>query len=308
MVIDMEKELEIATQSIEKNISKINEKLLAEFPISEYINRLTSFQKTNNYNQLPADLLEKFKDISTSFGKNVLSKYHKLALCCFLKNTLSRLSTDSIPKSIKDIYFQWIKRVISEIRGDDDTIYDHEKDLFLKDLGVCRMKIFPAGALIVETSGISRKFFITGGFKQFFNACLFFFSKMRGFSPFYQTHMDMRWLHEFNPVGRNDCFIRISQMLKINPNIKGVFGASWYYDPFLENISPRLNYIRNVPEKNGAKLFKLGSSTSDINNSTAKSKTRKRLFEEGKYKPTGYLMIWPRKELIKWAASKSLSK
>ena len=36
-------------------------------------------------------------------------------------------------------------------------------------------------------------------------------------------------------------------------------------------------------------------------NATAKSSTRKRLYEEGKYKPTGYMVIWLREELINWS-------
>ena len=30
-------------------------------------------------------------------------------------------------------------------------------------------------------------------------------------------------------------------------NCRGMFGASWFYDPVLDDISPRLAYLRKIP-------------------------------------------------------------
>jgi hypothetical protein len=38
-----------------------------------------------------------------------------------------------------------------------------------------------------------------------------------------------------------------------------------------------------------------------IRDATVYSPHRRRLFEEGKYRPMQYLVVWPRKELLAWA-------
>jgi hypothetical protein len=93
----------------------------------------------------------------------------------------------------------------------------------------------------------------------------------------------------------------VGELLKINQEVKGYFATSWFYDPELEKISPRLTYLRDVITENGGKLFVKGSSPRTIRDATFKSPTRRKLYEEGKYLPTDYLIVWPRKQLIEWA-------
>ena len=80
-----------------------------------------------------------------------------------------------------------------------------------------------------------------------------------------------------------------------------MFAGSWYYDPALENISPHLSYLKEIPLKNGARLFYVGSSKADIEMATKKSKTRKKFYDQGKYVPTRFLLVWPRNGLADWA-------
>jgi hypothetical protein len=51
----------------------------------------------------------------------------------------------------------------------------------------------------------------------------------------------------------------LASLLEMNPGVKvkvkGVFCSSWWYDPQLEAISPRLKYLSAVPTDNGAQLF-----------------------------------------------------
>jgi len=116
---------------------------------------------------------------------------------------------------------------------------------------------------------------------------------------YYQIHTHNRELNEFNEQGWNDCYIRIAEMLEKHEEVKGLFGASRFYDPQLENISPRLMYLQKIPLQNGAVCFSAGEDCTG--NALAKSKTRIKLYQEGKYIFMSYLLVWPRKELIKWA-------
>ncbi len=89
-------------------------------------------------------------------------------------------------------------------------------------------------------------------------------------------------------------------MLKLHPEIRGVRTGNCFNDPVFETISPRLTYLRKMPQDNGAYVF---YSNVEINSGAlAKSKTRQKLFEQRKYLPKSYAVIWPRRPLLAWAA------
>jgi hypothetical protein len=79
-------------------------------------------------------------------------------------------------------------------------------------------------------------------------------------------------------------------------------------DPNLKEISPGLRFLWEVPQQNGAELFCTGGSDQIIKKAIAMSPLRKRLYEEGEYKPMTYAYVWPRKEVLQWAEGVSLSK
>jgi len=91
-------------------------------------------------------------------------------------------------------------------------------------------------------------------------------------------------------------------LLKIDPHIKGIHSAPWFADPKIEEISPRLRWVRQtIVGKNGPSMFYVGTSENCIKDATFKSPTRRRLYNEGLYMPAKYLYVWPRNRLIKWA-------
>jgi len=106
-------------------------------------------------------------------------------------------------------------------------------------------------------------------------------------------------INELNEQGVIGCYVGIAEMIEKYHNVKGLFGISWLYDPQLVHISPRLIYLQKLPLSNGAKRFYIGIDESE--SAFVKSKTRARLFKEGKYKPKAYLLVWPRKDIVEWS-------
>jgi hypothetical protein len=91
----------------------------------------------------------------------------------------------------------------------------------------------------------------------------------------------------------------MAEMLEFNPHIKGVSGGSWFYDPEIENVSPRLAYLRQRPQQRGAYVF---YSHVDIDGGAlSKSQTRRDLYDQGKYLPKAYFIVWPRQKVIAWS-------
>ena len=151
---------------------------------------------------------------------------------------------------------------------------------------------------------LSRRFLLKAGPYQFIKGWTFLLFDLHGHKPLYQMHTensDPDLMADFNEEGWTRFYIRVSELLELNAPVKGIFGESWFFDPALENISPRLNYLRKLPCENGGQLFRVCSNIHSIRNATLKSPTRSALYQEGRYMPTDYLLIWPRNRLIGWA-------
>ena len=125
----------------------------------------------------------------------------------------------------------------------------------------------------------------------------------KGREPFYWAHVHPDLVKCHTPEERDACEVRIAEMLVYHPEIKGQCGIGWLFDPALEDVSPRLAYLRKVPQENGAWVFRVGK---DIDGGAlAKSPTRQKLYQEGRYVPTRYLFVWPRRKIIAWARQRA---
>lgn len=123
----------------------------------------------------------------------------------------------------------------------------------------------------------------------------------KGWGRWYNDHLDLRAMEEFNPAGWTACFVRMAEVLALNPTVCGITGISWFYDPKVAAISPRLAYLQVTQTQNGAFLANMGTDEHHVQNATVRSAARKALYDEGKYLPTCYLVAWPSRPLIEWA-------
>jgi len=287
-------------ERIVRQIRSEHANLLQDFPLDTYIAYLDGLPQYSPYRYVSPEMLRICESISACGGETTLELYHKFLLITLIERAPERITRKKIPDSIRALYSEAFGRIISELATNHQGFYLYRNDLFLKDLGICRLRLIPAGARLVHESGIPRRLLFCDGLSQFARGLWFFLSKTRGFKPLYEIHVDPRSLGEFNPEGHDRFFLRMADLLELNPHVKGMFGESWFYDPELERVSPRLTYLHKRPVENGAKLF-LGWTNEDlIKNAILKSPTRRRLYEERQYRPTGYFMIWPRRALISW--------
>lgn len=178
-----------------------------------------------------------------------------------------------------------------------ESTYHFPDDYFLKDYRFATGMTLPCGAQVVdlaERPGI--KTIVTVAAK----------SPLVGWHaatrPWFRPHTESRYLSEFNEDGWNRCFAEIGDLLAVMPNVAGMIATSWFYDPKLEQISPRLAYLRRVPCDASAIMVCHGTTDFDIKSSTATSPTRRELYEQGKYMPTCWSIVWPRDAMLAWCA------
>jgi hypothetical protein len=94
---------------------------------------------------------------------------------------------------------------------------------------------------------------------------------------------------------------RIAKTLEYHPRVKALTSNSWFHSPRVAETFPRLAWMRDVFTNGGAYAVDLEPGhAADIGYNSVK---RKQLHDEGKFCPRQTLIIWPREDLLSWAAS-----
>jgi hypothetical protein len=152
---------------------------------------------------------------------------------------------------------------------------------------------------------LPRTFYRDMGLAENLRCLRFLVLRLHGLGPVFRIHIDERDLSEFNDAGWDRAYLRVAEMLRLHPKVKGAVGTSWTLDPQLDHISPRLSYPRRCQVDHGAFLRFEGPSELTTQRALAKSTTRRRLYERGEYVPGAYTIVWPRRDFLRWAASKA---
>ncbi len=221
-----------------------------------------------------------------------------------LPQTLDR----SLPRSILDLYPQAMTLLADFL--ENGAAYD--EDLFAKDLRFVCGATVPAGAQALDVLFSSSPAAHLSRLRRTFGTFgrLVFAGDTRraagllakgGTGDWLQIHTDIRNVSDFNPHGWDRCYHRISDVLAQRPRIAGMLGVSWFYDPQLRHISPRLSYLQDRPLQNGAFLVRLKPGPIHSQRAGAMSPTRRRMIQSGAYTPVCYALFWPRRDLLRWA-------
>ena len=114
------------------------------------------------------------------------------------------------------------------------------------------LRLYAAAAQLIDCrAGIGRSLVMKGGLLDA-PYRLALFASIGGFKPFFEIHTHLSYKEEFNEEGWNECYRCCSDLYTLHPKVLGMYGGSWFYDPALAQISPRLAYLREIPQKGGA--------------------------------------------------------
>ena len=287
------------------NISKKHNSLFIMFPVSKYLSLLYAIPEIASYHYISNDMIRFCDSIEKRFGADTSSHYNKLLLLTLIIAANKNVKWTQFNNDIIRLYLLNFKRIISQIVDNsyDDDYYNRGNDKFCKDLAVSCLRMIPVGSRKIHLYGIPKTFLFKGKIHHIFNRVLFILFNLKGFKPLYEMHTDSHdpdLMAEFNPEGFIRSYKRIAGILKENPRVKGAFAGSWFYDPQIASISPRLAYLREIITDNGGKVFYMGDNKASTQDALLKSPMRRKLFEEKKYIPRVYMIIWPRKNMLQW--------
>ncbi|MGX4641053.1 hypothetical protein [Massilia sp. SYSU DXS3249] len=176
-----------------------------------------------------------------------------------------------------------------------------EADVFLKEFGLATLRLYAGASSVIDPySGVGRSLMWKAGLARLPARALFFL-RAGGFKPYFEVHVNKLYTDEFNEEGRNECYRCCAELYALHPDNLGMFAGSWFYDPAIARVSPRLAYLREVPVAGGARCMLDSHNDQAVANATATSATRRALVEAGRYRPASYALVWPRRAQIAWA-------
>jgi hypothetical protein len=299
------KNLQLLKDYIEGQACEKNRNLLNKFPLQNYITMLDNQPSSFAFGDLSEECKNYCNSIMQAAGDHALSVYHRLLLLTLVEQNHTVIYSSDSPDEIRRLYDDYFEKIIQQVLINEDEFYRYSNDKFCKDLALCRLKMIPVGAVIMEQARFPKRFLVKKGVGQFVQGICFIVRELKVLWPLYQMHLDSRpgsaSLAEFNPDGWKRTFVIIAELLKTQPHIRGAFGSGWFCDPALEAISPNLSFTWQLFVNNGGKLFYNGTSKACIHDALLKSPTRRRFYKEGLYKPSRYILAWSRDKLIQWA-------
>ncbi|HTO64642.1 MAG TPA: hypothetical protein VMM15_25720 [Bradyrhizobium sp.] len=292
--------MEIMTASILHQLAGEHRNLLEHFDPKTCIAAFDKLPDEVGYHDIPDAVTALWREVTAQFGAEGFDAFQRLTLLQLIGAFSERSANRRYTDAIKSCFDKSFRRIIGHITDRKFEKYRTPNDILYKDLGLCRQKIFPAGARVVEPdSGFARSLMFRADLGQAMRMVRLLL-KTGGNRHWYLVHTHLSELEEFNPEGWQRCCLRLAGMLEINPNVRGMWGGSWLYDPALETVSPRLSYVRKLPQQNGAMLF---YSNVDIDGGALSYPPRRKAYLAGNYLPKAYAVIWPRRAMLAWAQS-----
>lgn len=262
--------------------------------VKSFIKIIKNIPLNEEYNFISAEL----NDFYDGFKLTHYNYFHKIILLELMASFQMAAMPLALPRSMGEIYAAEFKRIKALVNNDEAFVFDWKNDLFAKDMAICSGRILPVGPGLVEVSGVPRSLVFQKGLIQFLKFSYLLLVKLKSPKPILEIHTHLANVENFNPKGWMRAYYLIAEILELNPQYKGVMRSSWFIDPFITGISPHLSYLLYFPVSHGAYYF-YHSDEGRKSGAFARSASRLKLYESGKYRPKTYYMIWPRQDVIK---------
>jgi hypothetical protein len=94
----------------------------------------------------------------------------------------------------------------------------------------------------------------------------------------------------------------IAKALDLQPHVRGFVAEAWFYSPDTALASPHLAWASRLFEDSDGTVVVTGSAGRE-SGVFERGQTRQRLAEQGLFRPTLGLVIWPRDAVLRWAAA-----
>ncbi len=216
--------------------------------------------------------------------------------------SLKRLHRLPVPDSVRELFCAEFQFFAGE-PGEHARRFMPGSASLVSMCKTASLRRFPAGQFDWEISGIRRSDMLRVAPREIPRALSFVLFRMKGFGPVFFSHLNWRRPNvALDELEANRSYYRMARALALQPDIKGFGACSWFRSPGTHRVSPHLAWLSRVFLENGGLVLEAGPD--DPNGGVLhRSKTRRQLYERGEFKPTKGLVLWPRADMIAWAAA-----
>ena len=185
------------------------------------------------------------------------------ARATLLRDTLSHLLNEQEPKidqlnypaGVRDLVRAEFQRIDQALIHSEDSYFDLMNHAARCDFRIICFSRVPMGVDHIETEGLPRSLLYRGGVSQAIRFVRML-TQTGGVKPFFNPHIShgIRPAHFLLAVNHKALvrqYCNIAECLKMNPQYRGVFGGSWWFDPQLATISPPPCFPANIYDRKG---------------------------------------------------------
>jgi hypothetical protein len=193
--------------------------------------------------------------------------------------------------------------LLTEPASAQTSIFAIDHVRFREMARIISLQRFPAGQFHWELSGLPRMHIPRTSWRRRPHALAFIATKLGGFAPLIEIHVNARRRNRLTLTeseGLRSYFL-IAQTLKEQPEVKGLFATGWLFCESTGRITPQLAWLREFFLRHGAFVASTGLVPEDTGFRTG-SEERRKLYEDGLYRPTDAYVLWPRREMLEWAS------
>ena len=272
--------------------------------VDEFIRQYCVVGPLNHYSFVPHEARETVQKISDAHGGEVANRFLQAALVRSILISIDQGAVDALTPRVRANHVKQFGRIVFSLQS-PEKFFALNQDIYLKEMGLATLRLLAGAAQLIDVRcGVPRSLLLRQGWRNV-GRSLIRFAGLKGFRPFMQIHTHDLYLDEFNEAGWNECYLCCAEICEANPTLLGMFGSSWFYDPVMPKISPRLAYLQQVPASGGADFWFFAAGGHSIALATGTSPSRRKLYEEGHYLPTAYMMVWGSQGLVSWARERS---
>jgi len=238
--------------------------------------------------------------LQAAFGPALTDDHRRALVALWALEMPARVPAADLPPEVLELYPEWIQRLADFLTAAADP---YDRDFWAKDVRISLVLSVPGARtqMIDLSSPMGPGQVLRHAREGWGWSVIPAYAAAQAWKPWLEVHTESRELSDFNEAGWDRAWATAAEILRRRPHMAGMLGSSWFYDPPLEQISPRLAYLRLNPLKHGAFMVHQGPGEIHTLRASTSSPTRKALIEEGKYTARSWIVAWPRAALIRWA-------
>jgi hypothetical protein len=168
---------------------------------------------------------------------------------------------------------------------------------------------FCVGLYWCERSGLPRRWFFETKGRDRLRFARYWMREVRALRPLYTTHLPPieqgRHLTEEQFVSDH---IEMARHMALEPRVRGLRSASWFYDPSVPKVSQHLAFIGSILDSGGCIRFQLPTPPSAIEDALGTSRRRREAYAAGTYRPRVFGRLWSRERFLRWAGAAELTR